>query len=58
MRKQYDILLSVNGNLEWVWEIYRDNLEEAKADALHLVKGSKYVGFNEFRIIDGKWVKV
>lgn len=58
MRKQYDILISVNGNLEWVWEIYRDNLEEAKADALHLVKGAKYVGFNEFHIIGGAWVKV
>jgi len=55
--KQFDILVCVNGNLEWVTEILRDKLSEAKKDALDIVKGAKFVGFNEFTIIDGAWVK-
>jgi hypothetical protein len=56
--KQYDVLLKVAGNLEWVTEVYVDTLERAISDAIDIMGGGKYVGHKGFEIINSEWVEI
>lgn len=58
MRKQFDILLSIKGNLEWITELYCDTVNEAITAAVELVGKAEYVGHKEFEILNGAWVEV
>jgi hypothetical protein len=56
--KQFDVLLNISGNLEWVCEMYVDTVERAISDAIDIMGGGKYVGHNGFEIVDGAWVEI
>ena len=55
--KMFDILIEVKGNLEWVTGIYQDDVNSAITNAIQLFGKGKYVGHNEFNIVNGEWVK-
>ena len=55
MVKQFDILVSVKGELEWICEIYCDDLNEAIAAAIEMAGPAEYVGHNAFALINNKW---
>lgn len=55
---QFDILVSVKGNLEWVCEIFADDLNSAITNAIQEVGKAEYVGHKQFSVIGGQWVEV
>ncbi len=56
--KQFDILLNIGGELEWVCECFSESLERAISDCKDLVGGGDYVGHKAFEVVGGKWVEV
>lgn len=56
--KMHDVLLSVGGNLEWITEIYREDLSDAITDAIRLVGRAEYVGHKSYQVENGRWVEV
>ena len=54
--KQYDILISVNGELEWVEGIYQDEIHKAIANATDITGGA-YVGHKAFIAVNGEWME-
>lgn len=56
--KQYDILLSIKGELEWICGIYEDEINAAIQAAIELVGAAEYVGHKAYTIMDGAWVEV
>ncbi len=55
--KQFDILLSIKGELEWICGLYEDDVNRAIQGAIELVGVAEYVGHREYVIKDGKWVE-
>jgi len=55
--KQFDILLNISGNIEWITGIYQDDLNQAIQGAISLVGVAEYVGHKEFKIENGAWVE-
>ena len=55
--KQFDIQLSVNGNLEWITEIYQDDINSAIQSAIQLVGKAQYVGHHEYIVQNGAWLE-
>lgn len=53
----YDILVSIKGELEWVTDIYADDLNRAITDAIQLVGKAEYVGHKHFSVVNGQWVE-
>lgn len=56
--KMYDILVSVNGSLEWVTDIYRDDLNDAITDAIQLIGKAEYIGHKAYKLQNGAWAEV
>lgn len=53
--KQFDILLSVDGNLEWVTEIHVETLDHAIANAIQSMGAAKYVGHHGYALVGTEW---
>jgi hypothetical protein len=56
--KMHDILLNTKRGLEWICEIYADDINEAIAAAIQLEGKAEYVGHKSYRIESGAWVEV
>ena len=55
---KFDVQLSVNGNLEWITDIYQSDVNTAIQDAIQLAGKAEYVGHHQFKIQGGEWVEV
>jgi hypothetical protein len=53
----FDILVSIKGKLEWVTEVYADDLNRAITDAIQLVGKAEYVGHKHYSVVGGQWVE-
>lgn len=56
--KQHDILLNTKQGLEWVCELFCDDLQDAIRNAIQAVGGGKYVGHRSYQVQNGAWVEV
>ena len=55
---KFDIQLSINGQLEWITDIYQDDVNDAIQDAIQLVGEAQYIGHHQFKVQNGEWVEV
>ena len=55
--KQHDILVSINGVLEWVCGVFQDDLSRAIADAIECIGKAEYVGHKSYALVNGQWVE-
>lgn len=61
--KQHDILIAVNGKLEWICGMFNDTvnqaitcaISEAREYSTAKVKTVEYVGHKSFVVVNGKW---
>lgn len=55
--KQFDILLNIGGDLEWICGIFVDDVNRAIAEAISLVGKARYVGHKGYSVVGGEWVE-
>ena len=55
---QYDILLNIDGNLEWITGIYTDTVNDAITCAIRSVGRARYVGHKVFVLESDGWEEI
>jgi hypothetical protein len=55
--QKHDVLLSINGALEWICGIYHDDINSAIACAVLECAPAEYINHKSFIVVDGQWVE-